>query len=52
MGHGSSAPTVTPQGHGTYLVTEVYLFMPGLWVLETSIAGAASDHVDPQFQVP
>jgi hypothetical protein len=52
MNHGSSAiPTVTPQGHGKYLVTEVYLFMPGLWQLRTSFSGGVTDHVTPAVEI-
>ena len=38
MAHGTSTPTVTPEGSGVYLVTEVYLYMPGVWELRTDIA--------------
>jgi hypothetical protein len=51
MGHGSSTPTVTPQGSGVYLVTEVYFYMPGVWLLRTTFSGAVSDHVEPQLTV-
>jgi hypothetical protein len=52
MNHGSSSiPTVTPQGHGKYLVTEVYLFMPGLWQLRTSFSGGVTDHVAPAVEI-
>jgi hypothetical protein len=52
MEHGTSTPTVTPQGGGVYLVTEVYLYMPGLWTLRTTISGAMTDHATPQLAVP
>jgi hypothetical protein len=52
MGHGSSTPTVTPQGGGVYLVTEVYLYMPGVWELQTAISGALTDNVAPSLTVP
>ena len=52
MGHGTSTPTVTPEGDGVYLVTEVYLFMPGLWALQTAISGPMTDSVAPQVTVP
>jgi hypothetical protein len=52
MNHGSSAiPTVMPEGHGKYLVTEVYLFMPGLWQLRTSFSGGVTDHVTPAVEI-
>jgi hypothetical protein len=53
MNHGSSAiPTVTPAGHGKYVVTEVYLFMPGHWELQTSISGAMTDYAAPAVDIP
>ncbi|HEX3344474.1 MAG TPA: FixH family protein [Polyangiaceae bacterium] len=51
MDHGTSTPTVTPEGGGVYLVTEVYLYMPGLWTLRTGISGAMTDHATPQLDV-
>lgn len=51
MNHGSIAPTITPKGDGKYLVTEVDLFMAGLWEFRTTIGGPVSDHVAPQFNV-
>jgi hypothetical protein len=52
MGHGSSiVPTVTASGDGTYVVTDVELFMPGEWVLRTTIGGAESDSVTPAFEI-
>jgi hypothetical protein len=52
MGHGTSTPTVTAEGGGLYLVTDVYLFMPGLWALQTAISGSMTDSVSPQVTVP
>ncbi len=52
MGHGTSVtPTVTAEGGGKYLVTNLYLFMPGTWELETSFSGPMSDHAEPTFQL-
>lgn len=51
MGHGTSATTVTPEGGGKYLVSEMYLFMPGVWELKTTITGPVSDHAEPTFQL-
>lgn len=52
MGHGTSVtPTVTPEGGGKYLVSNLYLFMAGTWELKTTLSGAATDSVDPQFDV-
>jgi YtkA-like len=51
--HGSSiAPTVAAQGRGKYLVTNVDLFMPGHWELQTNFSGPATDYVAPAFDVP
>jgi hypothetical protein len=53
MNHGASAiPTVTPAGHGVYVVTEVYLPMPGHWEMQTSFSGAVTDYVAPAFDIP
>jgi hypothetical protein len=51
MNHGAIMATITPQGHGKYLVTEVDLYMAGLWELRTTISGPVSDHVAPQFEI-
>jgi hypothetical protein len=53
MGHGASVkPTVQPGPEpGSYDVTNVNLFMPGLWEIRTTIGGATSDHVAPQFDI-
>ncbi len=52
MNHGSSAtPTITPEGHGKYLVSEVYLFMPGRWEMRTSFSGGVTDHAAPAFDI-
>jgi hypothetical protein len=53
MNHGSSAiPMVTAEGDGKYLVTAVYLFMPGHWEMRTSFSGAMTDHAAPAFDIP
>jgi hypothetical protein len=65
MGHGtSSVPSIEETAPGTYVVTNVYLYMAGFWVLRTTIsgsmvdsgdtsqAGASSDYVEPSFQIP
>ncbi len=53
MNHGTSAtPTVTAQGSGKYLVTNVYLYMPGLWQLRTTFSGPDADHAAPALQIP
>jgi YtkA-like len=53
MGHGASvAPTVTAAGDGIYQITDVEFFMPGEWVLRTSISGGSTDSVAPDFQIP
>ena len=52
MDHGTSVtPTVTPEGGGKYLVTDLYLFMPGTWVLRTTFSGPSSDHAEPTFEL-
>jgi hypothetical protein len=51
--HGSSiVPTVMSEGHGKYLITNVELFMPGHWELQTHFSGPATDDVAPAFDVP
>ncbi len=52
MGHGSSTtPTVTPEGQGKYLVTNVVLAMAGDWQLRTQISGPMNDTVTVSFSV-
>ena len=53
MGHGASVkPTVEPgPDPGVYTVTNVSLFMPGLWEIRTTIGGSMSDHVTPTFEI-
>ncbi len=52
MGHGASvAPSVHPEGGGVYRVSNLELFMPGLWQLETSFAHGVEDHAAPSFTV-
>jgi hypothetical protein len=51
--HGTSiVPTVKPGGKGEYLLTNVDLFMPGYWELQTNFSGPATDYVAPAFNVP
>ncbi len=63
MQHGTSVvPSVSETKPGTYVISNVDLFMPGLWELRTTItglgadaeadAGALSDYVGPEFQIP
>jgi hypothetical protein len=52
MNHGAVAPTVTAQDGGKYLVTDLDLFMAGLWQLKTTFSGPVADHVAPEFEVP
>ena len=51
MNHGAVAPTIAAQGNGTYLVTELDLFMPGHWQLRTDVSGPVTDHVEPDFDI-
>jgi hypothetical protein len=42
--HGTTVPTITAQPDGSFSVTQVNLFMPGLWqVTVTATAGATTD---------
>jgi hypothetical protein len=63
MLHGTSVvPTVRETKPGLYVISDVDLFMAGLWELRTTItgssgdagadAGAISDYVAPQFEIP
>jgi hypothetical protein len=52
MNHGSADPTVTDVGEGKYLVSGVYLYMPGTWELRTTLSGAVTDHATPTLSVP
>jgi hypothetical protein len=52
MNHGAIAPTITPQGQGTYLVTNLDLYMPGSWQLRTTFSGPVTDSVTPDFEIP
>jgi hypothetical protein len=65
MGHGTSAvPSVSETSPGVYVATNVAWYMPGQWVLRTTIVdsaaasdgggdgGAAGDYVEPSFQIP
>lgn len=51
MDHGTSTPAVKPEGGGKYLVTNLYLYMPGTWDLELSFSGPMTDHADAAFQL-
>lgn len=51
--HGTSVtPTVTAEGQGKYLLTDVDLFMPGHWELRTTFSGPVTDHAAPAFDIP
>ncbi len=51
MNHGAITPTVTPEGNGKYLITEIDLFMAGRWELRTTFSGPVSDYVAPIFTI-
>jgi hypothetical protein len=52
MGHGASVvPTVTASGQGRYVVSNLFLFMPGTWELRTTLTGKDTDSVTPAFSV-
>jgi hypothetical protein len=51
--HGApTAPAVTAEGEGKYLLTGVDLFMPGHWELRTTFSGPVMDQAVPAFDVP
>lgn len=52
MAHGASLPpTMTAEGNGKYILTNLNLFMPGTWQLQTSISGAVDDRATPTLEV-
>lgn len=53
MGHGASVKPTVQRGAepGVYTVTNVNLFMPGLWEIRATIGGSTSDHATAQFEV-
>lgn len=50
--HGTSQTTVTPRGGGKYLVTNVYLYMSGVWQLQIGFSGSVSDDASAEFELP
>jgi len=52
MGHGTSVvPTVVAEGGGIYVVSNVDVFMPGTWILLTTIQGTMTDKVSISLDV-
>ena len=52
MGHGSSiVPTVTSEGDGVYVVSDLVLIMPGTWELRLQLGGALQDTVTVNVSV-
>jgi hypothetical protein len=52
-GHGSSTtPVITNQGGGNYQVSQLNLFMPGVWKITFSNSAAFTDIADFWFCVP
>jgi hypothetical protein len=52
MGHGTSiAPSIAPEMNGKYMVSDVDLFMAGLWQLRLTITGATEDSAAPAFDI-
>jgi hypothetical protein len=52
MGHGTSiVPMIAPETGGKYLVSNVDLFMAGLWELRLTIPGTPQDYAAPSFQI-
>jgi len=53
MGHGTSViPTVTANGGGFYVITNVNLYMPGHWELRSKFSDGVQDSAAPAFDVP
>jgi hypothetical protein len=52
MNHGSASPTIREEGGGNYLVSSVYLYMPGSWQLRTTFSGPLDDHATLALSVP
>jgi hypothetical protein len=43
-GHGTAQVTVTPSGSGTYTLSPLYFYMPGLWETDLTVqSGTAKD---------
>jgi hypothetical protein len=54
MGHGAAVKPTVQAGTepGVYVVSNVYLFMAGLWEIRATIGGATPrDHATAQFEV-
>jgi hypothetical protein len=52
-GHGTSVmPTVEPDGAGGFLISNLYLAMPGTWQLRVNVSGAVTDELVPSFDIP
>jgi hypothetical protein len=51
-GHGTSETTVVAEGGGKYLVTNVYLYMSGVWQLQITVSGPVNDYAAPELELP
>ncbi len=52
MGHGTSiVPSFAPEMMGKYMISDVDLFMPGLWQLRLTISGPIEDYVAPEYEI-
>ena len=52
MGHGTSiVPTIAAETDGKYLISNVDLFMAGLWEIRLTIPGTPEDYAAPSFQI-
>ena len=52
-GHGTSVvPTITETAPGTFLVSPLYLYMPGSWELRMTISGSVDDTAKSAFEIP
>lgn len=53
MGHGASVvPTVAASGNGTYVVSDVDVYMAGAWELRAAFDGPLKDSATIPLQIP
>jgi len=52
MDHGPIRPTIVAEDGGRYAVSNLDIYMPGEWQLQTTFSGPIEDYVAPEFQVP
>jgi hypothetical protein len=52
-GHGSSVtPTVDSDGMGGFVISNLFLAMPGTWQLRVDVSGSVTDELVPSFDIP